>query len=68
MAKAKGFTELAEPEFEENYGDECQWRCNMCDELAFELFGCWINEETGEFVDDRWQVECTQCGFTAELK
>lgn len=67
MAKAKGFTELAEPEYEDNYGDECQWRCNYCDELAFEYHGAWI-ERDGEFGDDRWQVECTGCGTTAELK
>lgn len=67
MAKAKGFTELAEPEEEDTYGDECGWRCNYCDELAFEYHGVWI-EDSGEFGDDRLQVECTGCGATAELK
>jgi hypothetical protein len=65
--KAKGFTELAVPEIEDTYGDECGWRCDYCDELAFEYHGAWI-ESSGEFGDDRLQVECTGCGETAELK
>lgn len=65
--KAKGFTELAEPEEEPNYGDECGWRHDSCDGLAFEYYGCWI-EDDGEFGDDRLLVECTGCGATAELK
>ena len=65
--KAKGFTELAVPEQEDTYGDECGWRCDYCNELAFEYHGAWI-EDSGEFGDDRLQVECTGCGETAELK
>jgi hypothetical protein len=63
--KATGFTELAEPEVEDN-GDECGWRHDICDSLAFEYFGAWI-EESGEFGDDRWVVECMACSETAEL-
>ena len=68
MDKAKGFTYLGiEDMIEDEDGNECDWRCNYCDSAGFSYHGVWI-EDSGEFGDDRWQVECTGCGATAELK
>lgn len=65
--KAKGFVFLEDEIIEDADGNPCDWQCLDCDGASFEYEGAWI-EDSGEFGDDRWQVECTGCGTTAELK
>lgn len=60
------FKELTKPVTDAE-GEEYTHKCLECDsKRGQEYFGCWIEEETGEFGDDRWVIECFHCGHTAE--
>jgi len=60
------FKKLANPVYDAN-NEEYTHKCTLCDSpRAYEYFGCWIEEETGEFGDDRFVIECFNCGHTAE--
>ena len=60
------FKKLATPAYDAN-GEEYTHKCGTCTmSRAYEYFGVWIEEETGEFGDDRWVIECFNCGTTEE--
>jgi len=63
------FKELTNPVYDAN-GEEYTHKCNDCGESrGQEYFGVWIEREgenAGEFGDDRWVIECFNCGTTEE--
>lgn len=60
------FKKLATPVTDSN-GEEYTHKCVECDaKRGQEYFGCWIDEDSGEFTDDRWVIECFSCGHTAK--
>jgi hypothetical protein len=60
------FTLLPTPVVDPESGDEFTHQCEDCgSSLGLEYFGSWI-EDSGEFGDDRWVIECFGCGHIVE--
>lgn len=60
------FTLLSSPVVDSESGDEFTHKCEDCGRSkGLEYFGTWI-EDSGEFGDDRWIIECFECGHVVE--
>lgn len=60
------FTVLDTPVYDSN-GEEYTHKCGDCGKArGQEYFGCWIEEDSGEFGEDRFIVECFSCGNVEE--